>query len=283
MVRKILLVALLLPLHACWTADGAARLDELYPEKDEQTAVEPADVMDTLEELASQEDVASLQEVSLEAQYGTWAVRMKLPATMEIFQGFTPYNLLLTNLFLADWSEDGLVWTFCHQTADLDADGLGATEMIPETEAAIGEVPVLIETENGAGIPSQRVVWTWGVKDLEDPATDALPTTGDDPKVWDQDDDGNPGVTIHVLSPEGYRFMVRRAIWDLNPPSMTQGDGFAGTLAFQVHEGAVGYDGPSTLKTLIPVVPDASGGTYEMVRVESTLTCEELKSRTDLF
>ena len=38
---------------------------------------------------------------------------------------------------------------------------------------------------------------------LNDAERDALPSTTDDPRVWDQDGDGKPGVTVHVRSPLG--------------------------------------------------------------------------------
>jgi hypothetical protein len=112
---------------------------------------------------------------------------------------------------------------------------------------------------------------------MADPLTDPLPTEPDDPRVWDQDEDGHPGVTIKVLQPPGYRYMVRRAVWTIKPATITPGASrIEGTLDFTIDEGAVGHDGPNSLATIIPIVPDADGGTYTLVRTTEYYSCQQL-------
>jgi len=51
---------------------------------------------------------------------------------------------------------------------------------------------------------------------LEDPANDPLPTDPDDPRIADDDNDGNPGVTVHITVSEGLEgdlFIARREIF----------------------------------------------------------------------
>ena len=151
--------------------------------------------------------------------------------------------------------------------------------MIPATEDAIAQRPIVLETGDGTGILPQTVAWTWGIQGMEDPASDPLPTSADDPLVWDQDEDGNPGISIEVLQPEGYRYMVRRSIWNLGAPTISSdGTQLTGNFPFQVHEGAVGYDGPNSLKTLIPIVPAEEGGSFVMTRTNEMLSCSEALS-----
>ncbi len=260
---------------ACdWRSDGAARLREKYPEPDLTEG--PADV--GVEDIdRTPYEVVPSGDLLAEELVGSWVVEMKLPATMELFAGFDPYPLLLTNLFIATWTEEGLVWTYCHQIAKLDAGGLGETEMLPNTDAAIGSVPIEIATADGVGIAEQQVAWTWGITGMKNPLKDPLPTSADDPLVWDQDKDEKPGVTIKVLQPEGFRYMVRRAVWKIHPPAvLADGQRLEGTLDFTVDEGAVGYEGPSSLKTIVPIVPDPGGGAYVMVRTESAYSCADL-------
>ena len=274
---RALLVAALLLFSACnWKADGPARLKSLYPQEDLTSNAEPEDIIVPLDRPDTPYEPGT--DIQLNNLWGYYVVKMSLPATMDLFPGIgEPYPLLLTNLFVAFWSDDGLDWSYCQQFANLDAGGLGETEMLPETNAALGQVPIYLETAEGIGIEQQTLAWTWGIQGMDDPVKDPLPTSGDDPLVWDQDDDGNPGVTIKVLQPAGFRYMVRRAVWHLEPAAITEdGDRLEGKVKFQVHEGAVGYDGPSSLKTIIPVVSDPSGGSYTMVRTNEYYSCEQL-------
>ena len=274
--RALLLAGALLVFSCSWKADGPARLKSLYPQEDLTSAAPPEDVVAPLD--LPDTPYQPGPDIQLNKLWGYYVVKMNLPATMDLFPGIgEPYPLLLTNLFVAAWSDDGLDWTYCQQIAFLDAGGLGETEMLPETNAALGKVPIYLETAEGIGIEQQTVAWTWGIQGMDDPINDPLPTSADDPMVWDQDDDDNPGVTIKVLQPGGFRYMVRRAVWELEPASINQGtDRLEGKVKFQVHEGAVGYDGPSSLKTIIPVVSDPSGGTYTMVRTNEYYSCAQL-------
>jgi hypothetical protein len=275
-MRTICILSILLVATSCdWKSDGAGRMAELYPEPsvDVQTEDTPPE-SDTIVTI----DIGGGSDISLADLDGAWAMEMKLPGTMELFPGFPPYALKLTNRFVVEISADKASLTFCHQIAFLDADGTGATEMIPDTEDAIGKESIILMLAEGIGITAQKVVWTWGLKEMANPETDPLPENPEDPIVWDQDDDDHPGVSINVSNPTGIRYMVRRGIWNLQPPAINQvGDHMTGTLTFQVHEGAVGYDGPKTLKTIIPIVSDPGGGTYQLVRNDGSITCQQLR------
>jgi len=286
----VLLVAATFALAtACnWKADGPARIEHLYPTPGVDIVVHDiaAEIVPTPDLSGSDLDgSSSVADIQLNNFWGNYVVEMKLPATMELFPGYPPYALLLTNLFVASWSDDGLDWIYCTQNAALDADGLGATEMLPGTDNALGKIPFVLDTQEGIGIAKQSVAWTWGIKDMDDPFNDPLPTEPDDLMVWDQDEDSNPGVTIKVLQPSGFRYMVRRSVWNLETPEvMAAGQRLEGSLDFSVDEGAIGYDGPKTLGTIVPIVPDPGGGTYTMVRTDKYYSCEQLLAEyPDIF
>lgn len=275
---RALLVAAVLLSSCTWKADGPARIERLNP-----TSV--VDIVDVTPEVAIAPDLkvdmkktdGVAPDIHVNDFWGSYVVEMNLPATMELVPGFPPYALLLTNLFVASWSDDGLDWTYCTQVAFLDADGTGATEMLPETDAALGKAPLYLETADGVGIADQSVVWTWGIQGMEDPFKDPLPSDPDDPLVWDQDEDGNPGVTVKVLIPKGFRHMVRRAVWNIHPPEiLSGGQRLEGSVGFKVDESAVGYDGDKLLMTLVDIVPDEGGGTYTMVHTDEYYSCEQL-------
>ena len=51
---------------------------------------------------------------------------------------------------------------------------------------------------------------------LDDPLNDPVPTDVDDPRLFDQDNDGNIGITVKVAKPaQGELYMVRRTITNL--------------------------------------------------------------------
>ncbi|MFH1532066.1 MAG: hypothetical protein ABIK09_15180 [Pseudomonadota bacterium] len=268
-------VALAILVAGCdWGVDGMDRLEAQYGSGD------GADAVDALPE-----DVAAvdLGEVAGEGVGGTWLMRMMLTGGMKVFAD--PSALELTNLFLVTVPEEGGVatLTFCDQLTTVDLPGgMGETQLPEASREAIGAVAVNLELD-GDGVPvAQEIAWTWGLKDMEDPFTDALPEGPDDPRVWDQDDDGNPGLTIHVLAPEGDRYMVRRAVWSIEAGALS-GDGLwlSGSLTFTVHEGAVGATS-AALKTVAPILPSDEGNVWQLRKVagvgeDSGWDCARLK------
>jgi hypothetical protein len=264
------LAALALLCTSCdWKSDGQARLKELFP------------VQEIVENELYIPDV-HLEEVTEEGLSGRWIMEMRLPGSMDILG--LDAALLLTNLFIADIALGGeeVSLTFCHQIAQLDAGGLGESEMPAETAAGIGKTPISLPLDGTTGVAAGKLAWTWGLKEMESPLTGAIPDRADSPLVWDQDEDGNPGVTLHVLQPAGDRYMVRRAVWTFSAADVTDdGNWMEGTLEFTIDEAAVGYDGPSTLKTIIPVDPSPDGGGFRLRRVggagSTEYDCAKLK------
>ena len=76
--------------------------------------------------------------------------------------------------------------------------------------------PVALSTEDGR-TRLQRPETPTGIGiELADPANDPLPSDPDDPRIVDDDGDGNPGVTAHIEVSEdvqGDLFIARREIF----------------------------------------------------------------------
>mgnify|MGYP001112701627 CR=1 FL=1 len=74
---------------------------------------------------------------------------------------------------------------------------LGVTERAARLE-------LVSETDPATGTPSleRRIVFPWNAQvlgaRLEDPENEALPMDAADPRVFDQDNDGHPGMTVRV-------------------------------------------------------------------------------------
>jgi hypothetical protein len=247
MTRTTMAVLLAVLVAGCdWGVDGMNRLEEQYGGQ----GVDAVDV--------APEDIPAvdLGEVTGEGIGGTWLMRMQLTGGMKVFAD--PSDMLLTNLFLVDVPEEGgtASLTFCDQISEVEIPGgMGETEQPQTTRDGIGAVPVELELD-ADGIPvAQEIAWTWGIQDMDDPYSDPLPEDADDPRVWDQDDDGHPGVTVHVFAPEGDRYMVRRAVWSLAAGEASEdGSWTSGSLTFVINEGAVGASS-AILESVAPIIP----------------------------
>ena len=68
---------------------------------------------------------------------------------------------------------------------------------------------ILDGQEPGSGYATEKTIELWGMQ-LQAPASDALPTESSDPRVVDQDGDGNTGVTVLVGDGACMAFLVRR-------------------------------------------------------------------------
>ena len=269
MTRFTLPAFLLVVLHSCgWHSDGPARLDELYP------AVDAAD--------PGPKDVpvpdVSLGDVAGEGLPGHWAVRMVQKGEM------LGMEITLADLFLAtvDSKSSKMTMTYCNQAMTLDTPGLVESQLPEILIAAMAKASPEVTLPGDGSFPASEVAWTWGLK-LKNPKQDPIPTDGSDPTVWDQDGDGKPGITVHVILPEkGDRYMVRRSLWSLGAGSLSQdGQRVTGTLTFTLDEaclGAVDQEGkPSNvLATVAPITPAADGSAWQMRRVAADYGCERL-------
>jgi hypothetical protein len=80
---------------------------------------------------------------------------------------------------------------------DAFLDSLGVTE-----RAAHLEFLSEMDPSTGNPSPERRIVFPWNTQvlgaRLEDPENEDLPVDADDPRVFDQDSDGHPGMTVRV-------------------------------------------------------------------------------------
>jgi hypothetical protein len=113
--------------------------------------------------------------------------------------------------------------------------------------------------------------------DLSDPAA-PLPENPDDPGVIDEDQDGNPGVTVVLTGiVTGDAYVISRRVSTISAVS-TAADRMSGLLDFEAQENILASN-PETIKALGPVVvpnPDACLSTVELVRVADDADCATL-------
>lgn len=114
---------------------------------------------------------------------------------------------------------DGELWNvqrFCHADTVSDQD-IEVSISDAATSAIIPiDTPVEVTEEDGR-LRVVRPATPTGIGiDLEDPANDTLPTDPNDPRIVDDDGDGNPGVTSRIILTEeiqGELYLARREIF----------------------------------------------------------------------
>lgn len=274
--RTVFALASTVFFSACgWGSDGTPRLQDTYPSSCSNDFSCNCSIQD-----------AVLGEVLGEGATGQWAMKVMQSGTFAP-AGDPPWDITVTDLVLAtftDFSPDGsgMILTFCDQPSDIDTHGndiLKPETVVPQAlKDSVPPLAIPFTDSSASGIPAgTQVVWLWGITGLEDPANDPVPDDPNSPNAWDQDGDGQAGVTIEVLAPvPGVRYMARRAVWDLDEGILSEdGQWITGSLQFQIDEKGLGAD-PNVLNTVAPITSNETGNVYQMRRVHAQWSCDDM-------
>jgi hypothetical protein len=115
---------------------------------------------------------------------------------------------------------------------------------------------------------------------LDDPENDPLPTTADDPAVFDQDNDGQPGLTVRVQGLiNGEIYIIQRG-WDRGTGTYLPNDSgkiISGLLEWDLEQVILGADNP-LLETPNQswVDPDPNNSWFEMAAIDPNTDCDTL-------
>lgn len=133
-----------------------------------------------------------------------------------------------------------------------------------ELEARLTERAGRIELEES---PRWRVL---GAK-LRDSEREPLPQRASDPRVIDQDGDGQPGVTVRVRGiVNGEVFVVQRGVTRLR--GLSTADGFAGAVVFHTEDVVIGASKPALLRRTA-TRPDSDRSTFVLRKVPARTDC----------
>ncbi len=211
------------------------------------------------------------------AHYDIVAYQDSMMKTQIISYGFTDFAV-----------EDGQLieseeFCFADQASDLPIE----TSISDEATQAIRPVstPVEVSGEPGAWRVQRPATPTpVGIR-LDDPANEALPSDPDDPRIVDDDGDGNPGITVTVSANGneiGKLFLARREIfaYDLlqdGPDSMT------GAITDSSEQLVIGATNEALLSTTAQwvQVEDPTRSPIMLVRVGEDWDCDRLKAERD--
>jgi len=121
---------------------------------------------------------------------------------------------------------------------------------------------------------------------LADPASDPLPVDATDARLLDQDNDGNPGITIKLsglASGDLYVAQRQTSTWTGIAVGV---DRVEGHYAFTSEQNVVAAE-PTALKSLAAqtaiVDPNTCASTFVMVRVGAATTCAEVLANASQF
>jgi hypothetical protein len=122
---------------------------------------------------------------------------------------------------------------------------------------------------------------------LEKPESDSLPTNSSDPRVIDQDEDGNPGMTVSVSILgfiEGQTYIVQRVRYVLSGEIVSP-DRVEGIIEWSDEQTVLEATHPLLkIDTIGYPVPDSSQHIFVMLRGDKAWTCEWLREQwSDLF
>jgi hypothetical protein len=154
------------------------------------------------------------------------------------------------------------------------------TQLIPPL---VGEVSAQ-KVDSEVVYSRQAVYMPLGVE-LADPVNDELPTDPNDPRIFDQDLDGKPGVTIilSVLGMKGEIYAIRKEVgsWRVSGT----GDGtFHGPFMDASSQKVIGASLPMlNVDMTSRHDPDQSKSTIDFIRTQEKYDCERLIAEIDVL
>ena len=124
---------------------------------------------------------------------------------------------------------------------------------------------------------------------LTDPEFEELPKEATDPRVYDQDNDGNPGATLILGANQCSMYVVQRAIaqWNGKVESGTRIAGMGNNITTQIVLGATGgfcasqYDTrnpPDTARFVMQRVDGLHGALNLDTNQDGEVDCEEVRA-----
>lgn len=187
------------------------------------------------------------------------------------------------SLVAVDIVQNGTALEFHSRVCSIAVESSTPTIKTIIPEAFVNNLPmtrragVLRESPRGWELHLPRHWEAQGVK-LRDLNRESLPQTPDDPRVFDQDGDGNPGLTVRVEGlVSGEVYTIQRA-WDEHRGRIIGTDLIEGTVVWGAEQVILGAT--SRFLRSAPESsphPDASKSYFRMRRAEGAAHCGQLK------
>lgn len=216
----------------------------------------------------------------------TFAMKLRVSTLMPGI--FNPSNLeevRTTSYLRVEWVRDGTDVSWTEQLCDINStEAHGAQTSFPW--AFISSMPererfgTLSEAEVGATFETEPYLSMDGVE-LADPWSDALPTSSGDSRVFDQDSDGQAGITIHVDAGivAGDIYVVQRTEYQMTGVVIAQ-DRIEAYIDYDADQSILGAsNGVLTMVEVEPQRnPDSTASYVIFQQVDDDTTCSDIKS-----
>lgn len=126
-----------------------------------------------------------------------------------------------------------------------------------------------------------RVLTLRGVK-LEDPASDALPTDASDPRIFDQDEDGHPGMTVLITGlTDGEVYIIQRDWYELTGTAKSA-DWIDGLAEWSTEQVVLGSDNEIlNAQTDSSPHPEKARSYFRMTRVSDDDDCASILAKRE--
>lgn len=117
---------------------------------------------------------------------------------------------------------------------------------------------------------------------LEDPVGEPLPVEATDPRVYDQDEDGNPGMTVLIKGiTDGQVYVIQRD-WYALDGEVTGKDWIDGLATWRTEQVVLGSDNPIlNMQTESSAHPDPKRSYFRMTRVAQDADCAWILAERD--
>ena len=263
--------------------------ESLGEETDEDEDTDEFDEMDDQD----QGDVPEEQTEEETADHRTFAQKLVVSMLMPgVFDSSNYEETITTSYLLVHWERTGtsVSWTemLCHIES---TEAHGTQTEFPS--AFVATMPIrehratLSAAEVGADFTVSPFYNVDGA-DLSSPATDSLPTTVGDGRLWDQDSDGNPGITIHIEAPFGVRgdvYLTQRSRYEYEGFVVAQ-DRVEAYVDYEQEQSIIEATSPFlTMAEIVPITnPDPTTSYVIFQQVDDGTNCDAIKrSRNSLF
>lgn len=133
---------------------------------------------------------------------------------------------------------------------------------------------------NGAWFLGVERDWELIGMTMEAPEEEELPTDADDPRVFDQDGDGNPGFTIQVSGIIDGEVYVARRGWDQFMGRFNGEGAIHGRVKWQSEEKVLDAS-RRMLRSSPDSVPNSEDSRFRMERIDGDVDCNIVEQRRD--
>ena len=219
----------------------------------------------------------------------------KLVVSMMMPGVFNPDNLdetRTTSLLLVDWVRNGTEVTWTEELCDISAtEAHGNQTSFPN--AFVATMPIrehageLSAAEVGASFSTDSFINVDGA-DLDNPGAESLPTSSGDSRVWDQDSDGEPGITVRIDAgwpATGDIYLVQRSEFAYEGLVVAQ-DRVEVYVDYAQEQSILGSSNPVlTMADVVPVPnPDPTTSYAIFQQIDEGSDCGDIKrDRSTLF